>query len=100
MAIYAPRRQLVEVWLPAAGVRLLALSSVGTHCQLLQASDGGCGTAGCGVCGCDETHASASELASGHARAMLVDGGRGTITDLESCLAWSVGLAPRGGWAS
>ena len=36
LAIYAPRRQLVELWRPRQGVRVLALARVGAHCQLLE----------------------------------------------------------------
>ena len=37
LAVYSPRRQLVELWQARPGIRLLALAGVGAHCQLLEA---------------------------------------------------------------
>ena len=41
LAIYSPRRQLVELWMARQGIRLLALAQVGAHCQLLQTHGNG-----------------------------------------------------------
>ena len=41
LAMYSPRRQLVELWMARQGIRLLALAQVGDHCQLLQTHGGG-----------------------------------------------------------
>lgn len=91
LVVYAPRRQTVEVWQAEQGARLLALTGVGPHCQLLsayQAASVEAGVeAGMGAsqpakrCG-SESERSRSCLAGGPLGCYLFDGAQGAITDL------------------
>ncbi len=79
LAVYSPRRQVVELWQARQGVRLLALARVGAHCRLVQAA------------GPQERRrvgkeAGGSCLGRYPAECYLLDDSRGTLTPLEACL--------------
>lgn len=79
LAVYSPRRQVVELWQARQGVRLLALARVGAHCQLIQAA------------GPHERQPAGQEaetscLARCPAVCYLLDNSRGSLTSLEACL--------------
>lgn len=79
LAVYSPRRQVVELWQARQGVRLLALARVGAHCHLIQAAGPEARQQGSkGVEG--------SCLACCPAECFLLDDSRGMLTPLEACL--------------
>ncbi len=77
LAIYSPRRQLVELWMARPGVRLLVLTHVGAHGRLLQAE---------GPLLASQFASSCETLQRTTSSCFLLDGERGTLTDL----AWSL----------